>query len=102
MTTKREPLSVLARPEGGTAFEATDRLNRTFHLRDAGDGRSGCLQPPQNLIKASCRREEAHSCSPAAPPPPARGRPGLSEDNWAAFAGACGKTQHRCAVQPNL
>lgn len=68
-TTKQEPLSVLARPEGGTAFEATDRLNRTFHLRDAGDGRSGCLQPPQNLIKASCRREEAHSCSPATPPP---------------------------------
>lgn len=68
-TTKREPLSVPAGPEGGTAFEATNRLNRTFHLRDAGDGRSGCLQPPQNLIKASCRREEAHSCSPTAPHP---------------------------------
>ena len=100
-TTKREPLSVAARPEGGTAFEATDRLNRTFHLRDAGDGRSGCLQPPQNLIKASCRREEAHSCSPAPPHPPPGAAQGFLKTTGR-LRRACGKTQHRCAVQPNL
>lgn len=55
------------------------------------------MQPPQKLIKASCRREVAHSCIPTPP----GGRPGLSEGNQAAFAGACGKTQHRCTMQPN-
>lgn len=55
------------------------------------------MQPPQKVIKACCRREVAHSCSPTLP----GGCSGLSEGNWAAFAGACGKTQHRCTVQPN-
>jgi hypothetical protein len=95
--TKWEPLSNSSQPQGGSAFEGTDRLNRTFHLRDAGDGRSGCMQPPQKLIKACCRKEGAHSCSWLPP----RGCPGLSDGNPAAFAGACGKTQHRCTVQPS-
>lgn len=100
-TTKREPLSVAARPEGGTAFEATDRLNRTFHLRDAGDGRSGCLQPPQNLIKASCRREEAHSCSPAPPHPPPGAAQGFLKTTGRLRRGLWeNPAQMRCAAKP--
>lgn len=107
ITTKREPLSVPARPEGGTAFEATDRLNRTFHLRDAGDGRSGCLQPPQNLIKASCRREEAHSCSPTPPHHPHGAAQGFLKTTGPPSQGPVGKpstdalcsqTSERCGL----
>lgn len=55
---------VPTRKKGGRAFETTDVLIRTFHLRDDEEGRSGCLQSPQKLIKACCNREGAHSCIP--------------------------------------
>lgn len=65
----------LVQPEGGRAFEDTDRLNRTFHLRGTGDGRSGCTQPPGELIKACCGQgaggcTQLQPCSPPPPPPP--------------------------------
>lgn len=96
----------LVQPEGGRAFEDTDRLNRTFHLRGTGDGRSGCTQPPGELIKACCGQgaggcTQLQPCSPPPPPPPAStGRPGLSGGKQAALVGACGKTQHGGTVRP--
>lgn len=99
----------LVQPEGGRAFEDTDRLNRTFHLRGTGDGRSGCTQPPGELIKACCGQgaggcTQLQPCSPPPPPPPPpRAAQGFLEASRLPLWGPVGKpsTGARCGQPPS-